>query len=97
MKTITINGQEFKIKYTLRALFIMEQITEKPFQINTIMDEFIFFYSMILANNRDKKLTWDEFIDAIDKNPSLLEEFASVDNKTNNIFPQEQETDEKKE
>ena len=66
MKTIKINDKEYKVKYTIRALFIYEQITGKPFAINTLMDNYIFFYSLILANNLDDVLEWDTFIDALD-------------------------------
>lgn len=53
MNTIKINGEEYVIKYTIRALFMMEQITGKPFKINTLLDNYIFFYCMLLANNKD--------------------------------------------
>ena len=32
MNTITINNTEYKVKYTIRALFIFEQITGKAFE-----------------------------------------------------------------
>ena len=43
MNTIKINGEEYVIKYTIRALFMWEQITGKPFKINTLLDNYIFF------------------------------------------------------
>lgn len=75
--TITINNKEYKIKYTIRALFIFEQITNKPFGITTLLDNYVFFYSLLLANNEDV-LEWDEFIDALDNNPSLLQELSEI-------------------
>ena len=33
---MTIKGQDYKLKYTLRALFIYEQITGKAFELKTI-------------------------------------------------------------
>lgn len=74
---ITINNKEYKIKYTIRALFIFEQITKKAFAISTLLDNYVFFYSLILANNEDV-LEWDEFIDALDNNPSLLQELSEI-------------------
>lgn len=59
MNTITINNTEYKVKYTIRALFIFEQITGKAFEIKTLLDNYIFFYSMILANNPDNILDWN--------------------------------------
>lgn len=79
MKQITINGKNYNIKYSLRALFIFEQITNKPFEIKTLLDNYIFFYSMILASNKDKEpLDWDEFIDALDNNPNLMSDMSEV-------------------
>lgn len=97
MKTITINGKEYKIKYTIRALFIFEQITGKAFKIETLLDNYIFLYSMILANN-DVVLDWDEFIDSFDDNPNLIVELNNIiqeQSKKDNLFNTE-ETQEKK-
>lgn len=75
---IKINEQEYEIKYSIRSLFIFEQITEKPFSLDSTLDHYIFFYSMLLANNRgEKPLDWDQFIDAIDEDPTLVTRFSS--------------------
>lgn len=80
MKTITINGEDYKVKYTIRALFLMEQITGKPFSITTLLDNYLFFYCMILANNKDKEkiLSWDEFIDALDNDKELIKQLTEI-------------------
>jgi len=70
--TITINNTEYKVKYTIRALFIFEQITNRAFEIRTTLDNYLFFYCMILANNPDTTLDWDEFLDAMDNDISLI-------------------------
>lgn len=72
MKTIEINGTQYNIKYTIRALFIFEQISGKSFKLDTLLDNYLLFYSMILACNKDNVLSWDDFIDAIDNDPQLL-------------------------
>ena len=72
MKTIEINGTEYNIKYTIRALFIFEQISGKSFKLDTLLDNYLLFYSMLLACNKDNVLSWDDFIDAIDNDPQLL-------------------------
>lgn len=96
---ITINGKEYNVRYTLRALFIFEQITNKSFKIETLLDNYIFFYSIILASNKDKVLDWDEFIDELDRNPKLYTEITNVINeqqKKDNIFMNEDSSEEKK-
>lgn len=86
---ITINGKELKVKYTIRALFIFEQITGKAFEIKCLMDNYLFFYSMILANNPDTTLEWDEFIDALDNDVELINQLSKViadSQKKSNLF-----------
>lgn len=75
---ITINNKEYKVKYTIRALFIFEQITKRPFEIKSTLDNYLFFYSMILANNPDNLLDWDEFIDAMDNDTSLIGQLNKI-------------------
>lgn len=89
MKKIKIKGKNYNIKYTIRALFIFEQITGKAFRIETLLDNYLFFYSMILANNQDKAdiLSWDDFLDALDNDPQLF-------GKINNAVEQQQKKDE---
>lgn len=85
MKTINIKNKEYKVKQTLRALFIFEQITGRPFEIKTMLDNYIFFYSVILANNPDNILDWDDFIDALDENPNLLNDFTELNQEQNKV------------
>lgn len=97
--TVTINGVDYKIKYTIRALFIMEQITGKPFQVTTLLDNYIFFYSMILANNPDNILNWNDFIDALDNDPNLFKQLTEIGNsftKKDSMFQQDEDRESKK-
>lgn len=48
---MTIKGQDYKLKYTLRALFIYEQITGKAFELKTITDEYLFFYCVLMGTD----------------------------------------------
>ena len=100
MKKIKIKGKNYNIKYTIRALFIFEQITGKPFKIETLLDNYVFFYSIILANNMDKEniISWDEFIDELDKNPNLFSVINdAIDDKQekDKIFQTEEVKDDK--
>ena len=74
---ITINGKEYKVKPTIRAMFIFEQITKKSFKIETILDNYIYFYSLILANN-DDVLEWDEYLDALDNDVTIYQQLSDV-------------------
>lgn len=99
MKKIKINGKEYAMRYTIRALFLFEQIAGKPFAISTLLDNYILFYSIILANNPDDAPSWDEFIDALDADPALftrisdaVEELA----KRDDVAAKSEEADSKK-
>lgn len=76
MKTITLNGKDFTLKYTLRAFFVFENISGYPFQFGKMLDEFVLFYSFLIANNQDSfKLEFDEFIDLCENDLMLFNQF----------------------
>lgn len=78
MKTVNINGKDYQIKQTIRALFLWEQIAGKQFEINTTLDNYLYYFCLILANNKDCTLDWDEFLDAIDNDPSVIVEMTKA-------------------
>lgn len=78
MDTININGKEYNLKYSVRSLFLFEQITKKSFKIETLLDNYIFFYCIILANNKDNPIEWDDFIDAIDDDATLFSRMTEI-------------------
>jgi len=69
---ITIKEQTYKVKYSIRSLFIFEQLTGKTFTLESLLDQYIFFYSMILANNPECTITFDDFIDEFDEDFTLV-------------------------
>lgn len=78
MDTINIKGKEYNLKYSVRSLFLFEQITKKSFKIETLLDNYIFFYCIILANNKDNPIEWDDFIDAIDDDATLFSRMTEI-------------------
>lgn len=72
---ITIKEKEYKLKYTIRALFIYEQILGKPFKFSGLYEEYMLFYCILLANNPDFDMTFDEFITMCDDEPKYFTEF----------------------
>jgi hypothetical protein len=72
---LKIKDFEIELKYTLRALFIFESISKKPFAINTITDLYLFFYSVILACNTNIELSFDDLINECDADISLFNNF----------------------
>lgn len=87
MAKIKIGKKNYTVKSTVRALFIFERITKKSFEVNSLLDNYIYIYSILLANNPDMSMTWDEFIDYLDNDPSIL-------TKLNKAIADEQKVDE---
>ncbi len=78
MRTVTIKGVEYNLRYTLRALFIYEELKGEPYSGAKIINNYILLFSMLLANNKDFSLSFNEVIEACDDNPSIFQEFVSV-------------------
>ena len=76
MKTISLNGKDFSLKYTLRAFFVFESIAGYPFQFGKMLDEFLLFYSFLLASNQELfKMEFEEFIELCENDLTLFEQF----------------------
>lgn len=89
---ITIKDKQYKIKYTIRAMFIFEKMANKTFKIESLLDWYIFYYSMLLANNPDCELLFDEFIDECDNDHILIvkmQEYLNKEMEINNQLKKE--------
>ena len=86
MKTINIDGKDYKIKRTIRSLFVYERVFGRTMTISSTEDTFMYLWSTIKANNEDVP-SYEEFLDWIDESPSvrsqliiqLMGEMASED------------------
>ena len=78
IRKITINGVEYKVKRTIKAMFIMEQITGHPFAINTLQEQYLFFWCMLYANNPDTCLDYDDFFIAFDADNDLIQQLIRL-------------------
>ena len=70
-----ILGKNYEFKYSLRSCFVFEEITGKPFEVKTLFDTYILAYACIVVNTDNPPLDFNEFIDACDENPGIIEEF----------------------
>ena len=73
---ITINNKEIELRYTFRSMMIYEKITGKTFNPVGLSEIMIYFYSTLLASDKDCTVSFDEFIDLTDAQPNLLTEFS---------------------
>ena len=83
---IILKDKEYNLKITLRSYFVFEQITNHPFEIKTMFDNYAWMYSMLIANNKDCELTFDDFIDIMDDEPNKVNEFNEILQKENERF-----------
>lgn len=84
---ITINDKDYEFKYSLRTLFLWEEITGKPFNVETMFDTYILCYCCLIVGS-DKPLDFNEFIDAADKDVTIItrfNEFMQKELNTRNI------------
>ena len=75
---IKINKKNYEAKYTIRAFFTFEQLTGKEFKVENKLDEYIFMYRLIIANNPDELLTLNEFISACDKDLNIALQIQKI-------------------
>lgn len=77
MLTISIKNKSYKIVYCLKNYFVFESLTGYPFQFGKLLDEYVLFYSSILACNPGFDLLFDEFISICESDPALFNSFKS--------------------
>ena len=76
MNTILINGKEYPIKYGIRSMLIQEQITQKPFALDNMNEQLVFLYSCLLSADNELTLSYDEFLNEIDNDMSIIIRFG---------------------
>ena len=82
---ITFNKKKITLKYTLRAMMMYENMTQKSFSPNTITDVITFMYCVVIASSKDYSITFDQFIDYIDEHPDTMTKFAEWIQDTSNV------------
>lgn len=75
MKKITINKIEYTLKNILRNFFVYEELKGKPFAFGKLIDEYLLFYSTLIANNETFSIPFADFIDLCDTDPKLFAEY----------------------
>lgn len=73
---ITIKDKEIELKYTMRSMLMYENITDKTFMPNTMTDIVTYMYCVVLSSTKDYSLSFDDFLDYIDENVGVINEFS---------------------
>lgn len=78
MKEVVIAEKVYKLAYNLKSLFMFEEIAGRPYEGKKTIDTYLLMYSMLLANNEDFAMDFDEFIAECDKNYEIYHVFIEV-------------------
>lgn len=78
MKTVEIDGVSYKLRYTLRALFVYEELAGHPYTGEKMLDSYMLLYAMIIACNEEAEINFNQLIDACDKDTSIYRAFSEV-------------------
>lgn len=73
---IKINDKTIQLKKTFRSLIAYESAMGKTFNPTTITESIMYFYCVIIASDMELELTYDEFMDWLDDNPTALQDFT---------------------
>ena len=67
--------KNYEFKYSLRSMFVGEEIRGKPFEVKTLLDTYIMAYACIIENQDNPSLEFNDFINYCDEHPEVIEEF----------------------
>ena len=86
-----VDGQEFIFKNTMRTLIIFEELSGNSISdIKTTKDYLQWLYATLSGSNKDTfKYNFDEFIDLVDENPQLMQDFNEFNTMKDLIEPVE--------
>lgn len=89
-----MNIKDLKLKYSNRVILIFEQVTRKTFELKSNTDFLIFFYCVIIANNREMNLSFEQFVEMTDDPETLpyLNEWFVTEMKKRQPLVQEEGT-----
>lgn len=74
---VLIKDKDIELKYSFRAMMLFEEITKKSFSLNGMKDLIVYFYSTIIASDKDLDIDFDWFMDWLDSDPETLNDFSN--------------------
>ncbi len=97
---LNIKDKEVTLRYSFRSLLLYENIQNKSFTPSTTTDVLVFFYCVIMGSEKNLDFTFDEFLDMIDEDQTLVIKFSDwltkEINKQNMLSASEEESGDKK-
>ena len=75
---VTINKQEYTVKYGLKTLFKYEELEGHPFEYKKMEDSYKLLYASLIAHNPDYAQTYDEFLESCDDDAEIFNTFVKL-------------------
>lgn len=72
---LKIGDKEYTLKYSIRCLFVYERIVGTSFVPGSLTNEYILLYSVLIANNEDFTMSFNNFIDYCDTDHAIFPTF----------------------
>jgi len=70
-------------KFKIKAIIIFERIADKPFEIKTLEDLYLYFYCVRMVNIENYTDSFEQFLDWCDENPDEITNFTEQFSKYN--------------
>lgn len=74
---INVKGKDVTLKYSFRAMIMYENIKNESFSPKTLTDVLIFMLCVIVSSDKTVQFNFDDLLDMIDTDPSIVEEFSN--------------------
>ncbi len=92
-QTVIIKGVTYTLKRSIRNNIFFEAMAKDQVEVTSTFGIVLMFFATIMANN-DCKLTLEEFMDALDEHPELMDVYSEWLTKLaeqNKVFEDEDE------
>lgn len=73
---VNINGENYKIKWSLRAQIFYEGLKSQSQELGPTMDTICYYYAILITSNPGIDMSLDKFLDACDA--SVLKTFRDL-------------------
>ncbi len=73
---VTINEKEITLKKSFRSVIAYEQAMGKSFNPQTLTETIMYFYCTVIASDQSLEITFDEFLNWLDDNPTAIKDFT---------------------
>lgn len=73
---INYKDKEITLKCGLKAMLMYENVTGGSTAPTGLTDVTTFFYCIVVASSKDYSIQFEDFIDWLDENPKVLDEFG---------------------